>query len=101
MNVSPEVIQLVASNIGNDWKRLADTLELKCSLKRPLHRSNERNMLKSLQKRNIIWHELKKGLEVVNRGDIIQQIYDDFNLDSGKVNLKLQRVLLHIFYLLT
>ena len=83
MNVSPEVIQLVASMIGKDWKLLADSLELKCSLKAPLNRSNERNMLKCLLERNIIWHELKKGLENANRVDIIQQISDDF--DNGKV----------------
>ena len=83
MNISPEVMELVALKIGEDWKRLADSLGLKRP-RNPFLRKKKK-ILKCLQERDISWHELKRGLGNVNRGDIIQKICEDFNLDSGKM----------------
>ena len=69
--------------IGKDWKRLGGYLKLKVPFT-CIYRSNDKNMMKCFDGKNLSWHKLKNGLIDIQRNDIVKHICETLYLDAGK-----------------
>ena len=80
-----ECLEIVADNIGNDWRKLAARLRL------PFQQleSTSESMMECFSKSGylISWSKLKQSLSWLKRTDIIKRIMEETNITTGMLLL--------------
>ena len=91
--VTRHILDIVATYINDDWKKLSEKLGIKVNLLLRLFRinkSNKENMIEIFKKlgNKIFWKDLKENLLLCDRDDIVQQIENESVVKISKYVIK-------------